>query len=537
MSYHLKWIWTITKGFRSRLIVFFILELFMIALSLLFVLKAKEVVDWAIAREEVRMQRALLHAILAVFIGFLTGLFSSKLNERTRMLMLVGLQNDLIRTQMFSTWKYVKTWQTGDIQMRIHKDCEEVIQLVATGLPSAVLTAVRLFASFGFLWYMDPMLALLIVAISPLFLFSKLYFRKFRRLTKNLKEAEGNFGHVVQENLRFRMSIRALGLLPRRWRKLQQQQHTILDLKMQILEFSTLSQGIMKFALNAGFLLTFAWGALRLYSGEISFGTMTAFLQLVGRVQTPIITLMGFIPQFIRFRAATDRVQEVRNTTIEEEVEQIQIQKPIALSISNLHFKYEDQTVFQGLDVTFTAANPTAIIGASGRGKTTLIRLLLALIHPDQGHMQLKTDKGTYALTNSHRINFAYVPQGDKLFSGTVRENLQLGDSSPDGNKIKEALHIACAEFVYDLANGLDTQIGESGYGLSEGQAQRIAIARALMQDCSIWLFDEVTSALDPDTATLLMDRLLIAGRDKIMVFVTHDLKLAERCSQVFYMP
>src|SRR5690606_3347163 len=154
---------------------------------------------------------------------------------------------------------------------------------------------------------------------------------------------------------------------------------------------------------------------------------------------------------------------------------------------------------------------------------TTLIRLLLCLLQPNSGVLHLHTDGREIPLSSAHRANFAYVPQGDKLFSGTIRENLQVNNQPVSDERIREVLVTACATFVHDLPDGLDTLVGESGYGLSEGQAQRIAVARALLRDCAVWLFDEVTSALDPSTAVELTDRLFEAGKDRILVFVTHD--------------
>ncbi|WP_336664151.1 ABC transporter ATP-binding protein [Elizabethkingia meningoseptica] len=536
LSYQLKWAWQLTKSKRGELLLYFILELAAIAFSLLFVYWSKRAVDLAIESSTSALQKALILSVCSVIIALFMRSYSGWLNERTRMQMMIALQNSLIKSQMLSTWKVGKHWHTGDIQVRINNDCQEIVQMVGYSSIAFILTVIRLIASFGFLWLMDPMLALLIVAISPLFLFSKIYFKKLRRLNKELKKAESEFGNVVQENLRFRMSIRALGLQFTRWRKVEKSQDNIFGLKLELLNFSTISQGIMKLTINAGFLLTFGWGVYRLHASEISFGTMTAFLQLVGRIQTPILLLMGFVPLFIRFRTAVDRIQEMQGVEVEEDVEQEYIEEPVSIQINQLSFCYADKKVINTLNTEFVKGEPVAVIGSSGKGKTTLIRLLLALIKPDEGEILISTKDQQVALSNKHRINIAYVPQGDKLFSGSIRENLQLEDVQISEDKFREILYLACAEFVYDLPDGLDTIVGESGYGLSEGQAQRIAVARALMRDCSIWLFDEVTSALDPDTAEKLIRRLLDAGKNKIIVFVTHDMKLAGKCNQTIYI-
>lgn len=536
LSYQLKWAWLLTKNSRGELLLYFILELAAIAFSLLFVFWSKKAVDFAVTSSTFNLQKALVLSVCSVLIALFMRSYSGWLNEKTRMKMMISLQNSLVKSQMLSTWKVGKHWHTGDIQVRINNDCQEIVQMVGFSSISFVLTTIRLLASFGFLWLMDPMLAILIVAISPLFLFSKIYFKKLRKLNKDLKTAESNFGNVVQENLRFRMSIRALGVQYARWQKVENSQNDIFKLKLGLLNFSTVSQGIMKLTINAGFLLTFGWGVYRLHANEISFGTMTAFLQLVGRIQAPILLMMGFVPLFIRFRTAVDRVQELEQVEVEEEIEQEYITEPQNIEINQLSFRYDDKLVIKDLSAKFITGQPVAIIGSSGKGKTTLIRLLLALIKPDKGEIFINTSTEHLVLSNKYRINIAYVPQGDKLFSGSIKENLQLGEQEVSDSKLSEVLYLACAEFVYDLPDGLDTIVGESGYGLSEGQAQRIAVARALMRECNIWLFDEVTSALDPDTGEKLIQRLLEAGKNKILVFVTHDMKLAGKCEQTIYI-
>ncbi|HFK5510230.1 TPA: ABC transporter ATP-binding protein [Elizabethkingia anophelis] len=536
LSYQLKWAWLLTKNSRGELLLYFILELAAIAFSLLFVFWSKKAVDFAVSSSTSNLQKALILSVCSVLIALFMRSYSGWLNEKTRMKMMISLQNSLVKSQMLSTWKVGKHWHTGDIQVRINNDCQEIVQMVGFSSISFVLTTIRLLASFGFLWLMDPMLAILIVAISPLFLFSKIYFKKLRKLNKDLKTAESKFGNVVQENLRFRMSIRALGVQYARWQKVENSQNDIFKLKLGLLNFSTVSQGIMKLTINAGFLLTFGWGVYRLHANEISFGTMTAFLQLVGRIQAPILLMMGFVPLFIRFRTAVDRVQELEQVEVEQEIEQEYITEPQNIEINQLSFRYDDKLVIKDLSAKFITGQPVAIIGSSGKGKTTLIRLLLALIKPDKGEIYINTSTEHLVLSNKYRINIAYVPQGDKLFSGSIKENLQLGEQEVSDSKLREVLYLACAEFVYDLPDGLDTIVGESGYGISEGQAQRIAVARALMRECNIWLFDEVTSALDPDTGEKLIQRLLEAGKNKILVFVTHDMKLAGKCEQTIYI-
>lgn len=536
ITYQIKWAWEQAKEYKSELILFFVLELIVIACSLYFVIWSKHAIDYAINGDKSSVDKALILTVLFVVLGLIVKAWGSWVNEKTRAKMLIGLQNKLIKIQMLSRWKVIKNWHTGDMQIRINNDANEIVQMIGNSFITFLITVIKLIASFALLWSMDPMLALLILAISPLFIFTKIYFKKLRAINRSLKTAESNLGKVVQENLRFRMALRALGLQNFRWKKVEESQSDIYDLKLKLLNFSTISQSSLKFLINVGFLLTFIWGVYKLRTDEITFGMMSAFLQLVGRIQGPLLLLMSFVPVFIKFRTSVERIEEVFNTEVEDDYIPEFINQPEELIIKNLSFKYEDNIVIDDFNLRVKVGEPTAIIGSSGKGKTTLIRLLLSLIQPNKGEIYVKTETNTVSINHNHRINIAYVPQGDKLFSGTIKENILTDTENVSPEKLYEVLYLSCSEFVYELPEGLNTVIGESGYGLSEGQAQRIALARALMKDNSIWLFDEVTSALDQKTSESLIERLLYASRNKIVIFVTHDLRLAEKCSQSVYM-
>ncbi|MBB6130780.1 ABC transporter ATP-binding protein [Mucilaginibacter lappiensis] len=536
LLYQVRWGWFLTKGYRSQLSLYFLLELLVIIMSILFVYYSKRAVDISMNVEHGNLKLTITLMVLCGMTGLLVRLLSVWINEKTKLSMTVSFQNTLVKKQMHSVWKYVKRFHTGDLMVRMNADSGEVVQMLCNTALACLITGLRLFALLGFLWYFDPMLAVMIIAISPLFLFSKIYFRKMRKLSQEVKRSESLIGNLMQENLRFRLLIRALGLISIRQRKFEQNQQQNYQLKLDQLSFLTFTQGVMKFAINAGYLLTFIWGIYRLHVHQITFGTMTAFLQLVGRIQTPMLSLIAFFPSFIRFRTSAERLIEIENVEPDDNLTPRRLNDIKSIAFKNVSFRYEDSAVIDNLNTGMNVGEPTAIIGASGKGKTTFIRLLLALIKPDNGEIIVEDKHDRYKISSEYRLNFAYVPQGNTLFAGTVCENLDGGDGAMSEEKLNYALYLACAEFVHDLPEGLNTKVGESGYGLSEGQAQRISIARALIRDCSVWLFDEVTSALDGKTTALLMERILTAGKDKIVIFVTHDLNLAEKCSQVIYM-
>ena len=531
----LKWAFSLTRGYRSKLVLCLLLEVTTVVFSLSFVLLSKYAVDTAVKGGE-HLSLILVGVVLSIILGMVFRSLAQWINENVRIQMVQQLQFNVAELQMRSAWQVVKKWHSGDIQVRVHSDCVEVVQMISVYSVSFFATLIRLLASFGFLWYMDPMLAMIIVVISPLFLFSKVYFRKMRRLNRRIKEEESNFGKVLQENMRFRVLIRAMNVFNRRLEAMDHTQKELKGLRLEQLTFSTFSQLLMKISVNIGYLVTFIWGVFRLQSGAISFGTMTAFLQLVGRIQSPIMSLAGYVPAFIRFRTACERLIELEEQESEAIEDGLVISDILALKAKGLSFRYEDFWVLDNINLQVERGRPVAVVGTSGKGKTTLIRLFLALINPNQGEIYIQTPVEKILVGSEHRKNFAYVPQGNSLFNGTVKENLEVAIEGSDMELMDRALKIACAEFVYDLPDGLDTFIGESGYGLSEGQAQRIAIARALMQDRPIWLFDEITSALDEETSLKLMENLIYASKDKISLFVTHDRNIAEMCNEIIYV-
>ncbi len=528
----IEWAWKMTTGFRRKISLLIVLEILSAAFIFAFIFWSKRAVDISMEAMQGSLRLSLLYIVISLAFSILLGIASSWISESVRIQMTIRLQNSLEKTQMLSVWTQTKQWHTGDLLVRINSDSNEVTQMLSYSLPMFLVTFLKLIASISYLWIIDPMLAWMILSISPLFLFSKFYYKKVRELSKSVKKVESLLGTVLQENLRNRLLIKALQARDIRWNKLLAVQDEILKFKTRQLRFSTTTQGIMKMTFNGGYLLAFLWGIYRLHSHEISVGTMIAFLQLVGKIQTPIFSLIAFIPTVIRNTTAIDRLVDLYKGEKENEYTQKHISEPHRLCLENVSFRYDDQMVIEGFTANFEIGQPKAIVGSSGKGKTTLIRLMLALVKPEKGDIYFMAGNSKHPVSMDTRTNFSYVPQGNTLFSGTIRENLLLAKQLATDNELEAALKLACADFVFLLPEGLDTTIGELGYGLSEGQAQRIAIARALLRDSNVWLFDEITSALDNKTAKHLINNIFKAGKNRIMIFVTHDLRLAEACSQ-----
>ena len=270
---------------------------------------------------------------------------------------------------------------------------------------------------------------------------------------------------------------------------------------------------------------------------------MTAFLQLVNKIQGPARNLTKLVPAFVAVFTAAERLMELEENPLEEQGEPIEMDSPCGIRLERVSYAYKAEkseddltsdarNIIHQLDFDFTPGSCTAILGETGAGKTTLVRLILALLHPQEGRLFIYNKEKSQILSPLHRCNFVYVPQGNTLMSGTIRDNLRLGKLDATDEEMVEALHKSCADFVMELPAGLDTLCSEQGGGLSEGQAQRIAIARSLLRNRSIMLFDEATSALDPDTERKLLQNLL-ASHDKTIIFITHRPAVVDYCDQI----
>jgi len=529
-----KWSWNFLQPYRVSLGTFLFAEFISLFFSLFFIWMSKKSIDAAIHGNPQEVTDSLYWVAISLFISFLANLLGNRLNERTKAKMFIDLQNRITSRQMNAQWMRTSDWHTGELLVRANADSQETIQVLGNIWASTIVTLVRILAAVALLFWMDPLLALILVGICPLILLSKSFFKKLRTLNRSLKEQEGELGKVMQENFRNRLFIRSVNWESARWQKVQDSQSAIYLKKLNLLDFSTFSRGTLGVVMQLSYLITFIWGVSKLQSSEITFGTMSAFLQLVGRIQGPLVTLMGYVPLMVRFRSSLDRVMEVLNIPVEHKTSQKKLDSIDRLSLRNVTFRYGSETFLKDVSMDFSKGVPVAIFAPSGKGKTTLLRILMGLFPAEKGEILMQQGDQSWPISESYRCNFAYVPQGDKLLSGTIGDNLGLNNINHTEYKIQEALNLACAEFIYTLPKGLDTLVGEGGYGLSEGQAQRIGVARAILQNSSVWLFDEITSALDDSTAKRLVTNLIDRGKDKVIIFVSHDRALNEMCEMIY---
>ena len=444
------------------------------------------------------------------------------------------MQQQMLDRILRSEWQGKESRHSGDVLNRLEFDVSNVVNFLTEIIPNTLSVLAMLIGAFFYLFSMDKVLAMITVAIIPVFiLVSKIYVRQMRRLTREVRSQDSEVQSVLQETIQNRMLIKTMEGEGPMVDRLEHSQSQLRHKVVRRTVFSVFSNLILNLGFALGYLIAFLWAAVRMSAHTLTFGGMTAFLQLVARIQGPARNLTKLVPAFVSVFTAAERLMELEENPLEEKGSPIYVPLPCGIRLEHVNYAYDeaDGNVINDLSFDFKPGSCTAILGETGAGKTTLVRIILALLRPTQGKAVIYHEQNSKELSPRLRCNFVYVPQGNTLMSGTIRDNLRLGKLDATDEEMEEALKKSCAEFVLELPDGLNTYCSETGGGLSEGQAQRIAIARALLRDRGIMLFDEATSALDPDTERQLLKNIL-ASHDRTVIFITHRPAVVDYCDQ-----
>lgn len=531
----LRWLWIAWRGNRLQAALNAVVGLLSVGVSLTQVWAVKHAIDVASGDEQGNIYMAVAFMGVLILIDFALNISGIWIRNLLGIKAQNRMQQRVLDRILRSEWRGKESRHSGDVLNRLEFDVTNVVNFLTETLPSALSVLAMFIGAFSYLASMEWRLAVLVAAMVPLFvLVSKIYIRQMRGLTRQVRDSDSKVQAFMQEITQNRMLVKTLESGGFMINRLESTQSELRRNVVRRTSFSVFSNFILNFGFALGYLVAFLWAAVRMSAGTLSFGGMTAFLQLVSKIQGPARSLTKLVPAFVSVFTAAERLMELEEDPLEEQGDPIVLDAPCGVRLDNVSYTYQDgdSNVIDNLSFDFRPGCCTAILGETGAGKTTLVRMLLALLQPQSGSLHIYNNVEERQLTPRLRANFVYVPQGNTLLSGTIRENLRLGKHNATDEEMREALIKSCAEFVFDLPDGLDTACAEKGGGLSEGQAQRICIARALLRNRSVMLFDEATSALDPDTERRLLKNIL-ASHDKTIIFITHRLAVVDYCDDV----
>ena len=479
------YVWRVSAGQRWVVLVSCALGVLSVLFSLAFIGVSKHVIDIATGTVTGSLSGAALLLVALLILQLLCNIVDSWVGIRMQIELGNTLRHRLFIRLLHSRWNELERFHTGDIVNRVEQDVSSVVGLLTGSFPSLVVTGVQLLAAFLFFCYLDPFLPWIVVAVFPLFLLgSRYYMKRIHRYTHKIRRSDSLIQAVIQESLQHRTVIKTLEQSGNRVSKLDEWQDTLRNQVLGRTRFSLAARSFVSLAFSGGYLTAFLWGSVSLSTGAITFGTMAAFLQLVGKVQRPVLDLSRLIPSFAQVFTAIDRLEELERLPEESDEESMRFAETPDVEIDNITFRYVEgeAPVFNHFSCKFPAGSCTAVMGETGRGKTTLVRMLLALALPEEGNIVLRSHSQlqscSYAqpqslqeeaclVSPSTRCNFTYVPQGNTLFSGTIRENLLMGNPEATEEDMNHALRTAVADFVFSLPDGIDTGSPDKPGGLS----------------------------------------------------------------------
>ena len=480
--------------------------------------------------------------LVKIILSAVTGRISAKVQLRISQ----EIRADVFKKIMYSQWEPLSQFHSGDILTRSSKDTDTVSASVISWVPSLIVNLLQFIGTFLVLFFFDSTLAILALASAPVTLLMSVFFAKrIRKYSKEMRNIGSEMTSFHAEALQNVESIKSFGVVDVYYKKLLKVQEKQKDATLEYNRFSIMTSSFLSLVGMVVGGVCFFWSVYRLWTNHITFGEMTLFLQLSGSLSNSFSGLVSLAPAAITAATAAGRIMDVTQLPPEEFEHQDEIQhilnsdeNAVWIQADDLNFSYNSgKTIFQNANFLAAPGEIVAFVGASGEGKTTMLRLLLGIVTAEQGGIQIKSEATDIVLysSSSTRNIFSYVPQDNTLFSGTIAENLRIINPTATDNELEKALQIACAyDFVNMLPDGIYTQIGERGHGLSEGQIQRLSIARALLSNAPVLLLDEATSALDVDTERILLSNIIEYKKGCTCIVTTHRPSVLEVCQRVY---
>ncbi len=568
MIRYAKWYWRQTVGVRAQILVRILAGLVQVGLGLLLVWLSRRFIDVSIWQDGIAKDVVVIFVVVALLVASRQTVYYLSNMSNT-------IQQNNIRQRLFGLVMGRKMYadaaalHSGDVCQRLEQDVLAVSNVVTEVLPGMVVTLVQLVCAFLLMRFFDAWLAWSLLLCTPVVIVCAKYLsHRLKQMTLEIRREESEIQKTIQESVEQSLAVKVLqgeSVVTGRVRTMQDR---LVDLTRRRVRFTLVSRLLLGLSFSFGYFGAFVYGGIQLRDGAVTVGVMTAFLQLVSQIQNPILTLLGMVPQLMHTSASVDRIWEVegleQEMPLENEEPSKQSEQRVPLKQSYIgaaqsnnerthlaegipsmgirleqvtySYPHSESPILSSFSHDFRPGTSTALLGETGRGKTTLLRIISGLIIPTQGQVSLYDADGREVSGEGMRRHIVYVTQGNTLMSGTIRDNLLLANPHATEEEIRKALHTAVADFVQRLPQGIDTVIGEHAARLSEGQAQRIAIARGLMKEGTVMLLDEISSALDTETERELLSRLSSEYPGRTIVCVTHRPEAARACSETLVL-
>ena len=534
-----KWIWKSAAKERGLLVLSVLGSAVDSVCAVSLSLCAKYVIDAAERGDMAALVRAGAAAAAVILLHLALHMLNKDLQVRIAGRFEMRLKNTAFGTLLEKAYSVVSDHHSGELMTRLTADVTVVSDNFATLLPSVAAMLARLVCAFAVITALDYRFACVLAAAGlVLFLCTRLFRGKIKKMHRAVQESDGRLRSFLQEALENLLAVQVFGAYDRTNAEAQDRGEENYEAKLKRNRWSILANTGFSAVFSGGFLFALLWSGVRLCTGSITFGTLTALLQLVNQVQMPVSNLSGIMPKYYAMLASAERLMELSSLPDDTALNPPCEKQALWDSFTGLHlrdvsFSYGRNPVLQDVQLSLPRGEFAVLSGISGIGKSTLFKLLLGVLKPDTGKVEIETAAGALSADKTTRALFSYVPQGNLLFSGTVRENLCFVKADATEEEIDRAVRVSCAdEFLRELPEGLDTRLGEGGRGLSEGQMQRLAVARAVLTDAPVLLLDEATSALDAQTERRLLQNLK-ALPGKTCLLISHKTAAFDVCDRV----
>lgn len=537
------WKWILNNGKKSFYTIGFltILSVVMSIVQVRFATASKDVIDIATKATDGIFGRAfgvlvgllLFRLVLQIISNYVTVHASSKFE--------IALKRRIFKVLIGKDYLSVSKIHSGELLNRINSDVSVIVNGIIAILPSAALFISSIVGAFCVLYSIDSTLAIIILCIGPVVAVgARLYSSKYKVMHKKCQEYDGKTKSFMLEILQNLLVVKSFGSEKIVLDKSEELQMNSYKLRIKRVTVSLVANVGLFLIFNAGYYFALGYGAYRLSTGALTYGDVMAILALVNQIQAPFKSVSSLLPQAFAVSASIERILELEDLKDEPESKKqvdASIYKDLEeIVFDNATFSYNSDSVVSGINMCIKKGECAVIAGESGAGKSTAIKLLLGIMETENGRIYLKGKFGEIDVGKDTRPLFAYVPQGNLVLSGTIRENVSFGHTDVKDEDIIKACKIAQIwDFVEGLEQGLDTVLGEKGLGMSEGQTQRISIARALLHDAPVLLLDESTSALDSDTEKSLLSAIR-EMTDKTCLIVSHRQAAFDICDRVIYV-